>query len=250
MTKLKQSVSMLATFLAVFTALLATDLVRAQGVASTAPNSLVSSPLNLNPALKQALDQTGLVGGTTPASPAFTWTIETTRPFKQPRIVDETFRPTAIHGVNQFTYWVVSPKPDDKILEELKKPQPNVFSVRGLERFQETDQNLSFSIGALALAPALGKKFDLLVVFEKRQMNQQCEVMSVRDAAAWSPSIKGQASVITCQGKGQYLGGTVSIVSTILYFHSLGMFLNEREDIKSPIGSFALVKKITQFKLL
>ena len=229
---------------------MAVNFVWAQGVSSPSPNAPAANSFALNPALKQVLDQTGLVGSNTTASPAFTWTIETTRPFKQARVVEETFRPTATHGINQYTYWVVSPKPDDKVLEELKKPQPNVFSVRGLERFQETDQKLSFSIGALALPPAIAKQFDLLVVFEKRQMNQQCAVMSVRDAAAWNPSIKGQASVITCEGKGQYLGGTVTIVSTILYFHSLGMFLNEREDIKSPIGNFSIVKKIAQFKLL
>lgn len=229
---------------------MAVNFVWAQGFSSPFPNAPAANSVTLNPALKQVLDQTGLVGNNTTASPAFTWTIETTRPFKQARVVEETFRPTATHGINQYTYWVVSPKPDDKVLEELKKPQPKVFSVRGLERFQETDQKLSFSIGTLALPPPLGKKFDLLVVFEKREMNQKCEVMSVRDAAAWNPSIKGQASVITCEGKGQYLGGTVTIISTILYFHSLGMFLNEREDIKSPIGSFSLVKKITQFRLL
>ena len=234
----------LVTVGVLFCALMLTQKVFAQPTALP----LATPPLSLS--IKQSLDKTGLIGAATPAIPAFTWTIETTRPFKQARVVEETFRPTAVHGINQYTYWVVSPKPSDKILEELKKPQPKVFSVRGLEKFQAEDQDLSFSIGALALPPSLGKKFDLLVVFEKRQMNQQCEVISVRDASAWNPAIKGQASVISCQGKGQYLGGTVTIVSAILYFHSLGMFLNEREDIKSPIGSFSIIKKITEFKLL
>ena len=123
-------------FLLAFVVLMS-SCVWAQGTSSpvsnpAASNSKAANAFVLNPELKQALDQTGLVGSNTPASPAFTWTIEATRPFKQARVVEETFRPTATHGINQFTYSVVSPKPDDKVLEELKKPQPNVFSVRGL----------------------------------------------------------------------------------------------------------------------
>ncbi len=211
--------------------------------------SHAQAPLNLTPQfnapLLEALSSTQLIGTGSKAIPAFRWTIEYTRPLKAPKLSRETYNPIAIHGLAQSRVEVLN-DPDAKPPTEQPKPS---YTLRGLERVQEADTQISFSAPGLTAPPTPGKQFDLTIVFEKQRVTQQCVVGTAYVASKVLSSLPGNVVPVVCKGVTKYLGMNVSVTSTVLYFDALGMFLNEIEDIQSPFGPVQLKKKIIDFAL-
>jgi hypothetical protein len=207
------------------------------------------APLNLMPQfnaqLLEAMSATELVGPATKAIPGFVWTIEYTRPLKTPKLSRETYNPLSLHGLAQSRVEVLN-DPDAK--PSTVEPKPS-YTLRGLERVQEPDTQISFSAPGLTIPPAAGKKFDLTIVFEKQRVTQQCVVGTAYLASKILAALPGSVVPIVCKGATKYLGMNVSVISTVLYFDALGMFLNEIEDIQSPFGPVQLKKKIIDFAL-
>jgi hypothetical protein len=207
------------------------------------------APLNLNPqfrpALLEALAKTGLVGPTTKGVSGFTWTIEYSRPLKKPKLSRETFYPVPLNGLAQSRVEVLN---DPDAQPPASPPQPS-YTVRGLERVQEPDVELSFSAPGLTLPPVTGKSFELSIQFENKRVTQQCIVGQAYPAKEVHLAVPGQVIPVVCKGATKYLGMNVSVTSTVLYFDALGLFLNQLEDIQSPLGPVQLKKKIVDFAL-
>jgi hypothetical protein len=224
---------------------LAAALVFTSALVSPAVQATTAVP-RFEPKLQQALEQTRLVGPQTTAVPAFQWTIESSRPFKKTKVVQEIYSPVGINGLALAKTIAIVPPPDKKAIS----PSAPSFSLRGLERIQEADSSLSFDAPGLKLPLVKGQTFDLTIVHEGQKIVQRCLVGAPKPANQYSPSILGNAITFECNGSAKYMGMNVSIVSTVVYFESLGFFLNEVEDIKSPLGSFVIRKRITEFRLL
>jgi hypothetical protein len=201
---------------------------------------------NFDPKLRHALEQTRLIGAQTPAIPAFQWTIESTRPFKKTKIVQEIYTPVGLNGLVQAKTIAIVPPPQK---QSGPAPAPS-FSLRGLERVQETDLNLSFDAPGLKLPLIKGQTFELTVVHEGQKVVQRCLVGVAKPATQLNAAIAGNAASFECSGAAKYMGMNVSIVSKVVFFESLGFFFNEVEDIKSPLGNFVIRKRISDFKLL
>ncbi len=198
-----------------------------------------------NPALRVALEQSGLVSEKLKAVPAFVWTIEYDRPFSKPKVSTETYTPTTLNGVMHSDIKVLNAKPG----AAPKADNAASYSIRGLERFQANDDALSFQFMGFTFPPTANAKFNLNIEFEKQKIAQTCVVGVPTAASHWHVGILGNALPLVCTGKAKYLGANVNLISTVIYFESLGMFFNELEDIKSAFGSFALRKRITDFKI-
>jgi hypothetical protein len=198
-----------------------------------------------SPALLDALRASPLVGSATKPIAAFSWTIEYTRPLAKPKLSRETYTPIAINGLAQSQVETLN-EPNAKPL--VGEPRPS-YTVRGLERVQETDAQLSFSAPGLTVPPVPGKQFELNFVYEQKNVTQQCSVGQPYAASKVLATIPGNVTPLTCNGKTKYLGMNVSAVSTLLYFDALALFFNETQDIQSPLGPVQLKKKITDFAL-
>jgi hypothetical protein len=198
-----------------------------------------------NPALRVALEQSGLVSDKLKAVPAFAWTIEYDRPFSKPKVSTETYTPTTLNGVIHSDIKVLNAKPG----AAPKADNTASYSIRGLERFQANDDALSFQFLGFTFPPSVNAKFNLNIEFEKQKIAQSCVVGAPAAASRWHAGISGNALPLVCTGKAKYLGASVNLISTVIYFESLGMFFNEIEDIKSAFGTFALRKRITDFKI-
>jgi hypothetical protein len=214
------------------------------GVAQAQVSSAILSP-QWNPALRVALEQSGLVSEKLKAVPAFAWTIEYDRPFSKPKISTETYTPTTLNGVMHSDIKVLNAKPG----AAPKSDNSASYSIRGLERFQANDDALSFQFLGFTFPPTANAKFNLNIEFEKQKIAQTCVVGAPVAASHWHSALTGNALPLMCTGKAKYLGASVNLVSTVIYFESLGMFFNELEDIKSAFGTFALRKRITDFKI-
>ncbi len=205
-----------------------------------------TSAPNFDPKLRQALEQTGLIGAQTPAIPAFQWTIELTRPLKKTKVVQEIYTPVGLNGIVLAKTIAITPPPDKRASAAVAPS----FSLRGLERVQEADTNLSFDSPGLKLPLVKGQTFDLAIVHEGQKIVQRCLVGVAKPASQFNASIAGNAVAFECSGAAKYMGMNVSIVSSVVFFESLGFFFNEVEDIKSPLGNFVIRKRISEFRLL
>jgi hypothetical protein len=205
-----------------------------------------TSAPNFNLKLRQAFEQTRLIGAQTLAIPAFQWTIESTRPFKKTKIVQEIYTPVGLNGIVLAKTVAITPPPD-KRASPADAPS---FSLRGLERIQEADTSLSFDSPGLKLPLVKGQTFDLAIVHDGQKIVQRCLVGASKPASQFNAAIAGNAVAFECNGAAKYMGMNVSIVSSVVFFESLGFFFNEVEDIKSPLGNFVIRKRIVEFRLL
>jgi hypothetical protein len=201
---------------------------------------------NFDAKLRQALEQTRLTGAQTPAIPAFQWTIESTRPFKKTKIVQETYTPVGLNGLALAKTVAIAPPPDKRNAAVIAPS----FSLRGLERIQEADTSLSFDAPALKIPLIKGQTFELTIVHEGQKIVQRCVVGAAKPASLFNAAMTGNAAPFECNGSAKYMGMNVSIVSSVVFFESLGFFFNEVEDIKSPLGSFVIRKRIADFRFL
>jgi hypothetical protein len=212
------------------------------------------APVNLKPvfepSLRAALQATQIVGPTTLAVPSFRWTIEYTRPFKKPRISQETYLTIDLNGLALSSVKVLNEQPKTTKPSDEKPDIRPSYSVRGLERVQEGDTALSFTTNNLKLPLASGQVFEIAIEFEKQRILQKCSVGAVNPASSVHSAIPGQVFAIACKGNARYMGVAVTLTSSLSYFDRLGFFHHQGEDIESPLGNFQLRKKITAFSLL
>ncbi len=195
--------------------------------------------------LLAALNATRIVGQSTKPMASFQWTIEYTRPLRKVRVSRESYYPLALKGLAQSRVETLN-EPDDKPAVVAPKPS---YSVRGLERIQEADTQLSFAAPNMVWPLAVGNSFDLTIFYEKQKVVQQCVVGSPQSTAKWFAPIGGTATPVICKGSTQYLGMNVNVTSTMIYFDALGIFFHESEDIQTPLGPVQLKRKITDFAL-
>ncbi len=197
----------------------------------------------LAPALLDALSAAGLVGRGEPVA-AFDWTLETKRPARPPRQVRERFdggRPGQPPGLSPVLHETLAPNP--------RAPRRGI-SVRGLTVVYPGDSVLDVQVQGLQLPLAAGARFQLDYAEEGSSLSQECVVGATVVAAGVHPAMPGSARTIDCDGRGHYHGIPVRVGATVLYFESLGVFLQVAQHIDTPIGRLRGSTRVIDFVML
>jgi hypothetical protein len=198
----------------------------------------------LRPAVLAALRSNGLLsnvgaGEAAPKPmPAFEWTFTQKRPLRSARVMHEVFTP-AYEGLAL----VVTQK------QSADKSTGARVSVRGLGKYDDDDEVLRLKFTGLKFPLQPGQNFQLDAELEGKPIQHRCTVGAPIVATTIHEKIPGHAVPITCAAETHYLGAKVKVSSNLAYLEQLGVFFNLRDDMRSSVGTFALVNTMTQFRI-
>lgn len=194
--------------------------------------------------LLQDLATTGLISSSRgePVA-AFSWITETTRPGRSPRQRRESFA-----GTPPGTPFGLSPVLRQDLPEKPDKPARAGVSVRGLMTLHADDTGLDVQVGHLRLPLSEGARFVLAYREDDSELAQECVAGASEPAASLHAGIPGAVRRIECDGRGKYHGIGVRVSASVLYFESLGVFLNREQRIDTPLGRLRTTTRILQFE--
>lgn len=196
----------------------------------------------LQPSMVDALTSSGLIGRGEPFA-AFSWVLETKRPARALRRVREYFAgtpPGAPTGLSPMVRETLAPKP---------RPARLGVSVRGLALIQPDDTEPDIGVQGLRLPLEQGARFRLDFEEDGSSLSQDCVAGSLVPGSSVHPEIPGQARAIDCSGQGSYHGVPVRVFARVLYFVSLGVFLDVEQRIETPVGSLRSGTRVLSFEM-
>lgn len=199
--------------------------------------------VSLSPSLMDALSAAGLIGHGELVA-AFHWTLETKRPARAMRRLRERFDGGGHDlppGLSPVIHETLAPKP--------RGPRYGI-SVRGLTVVQPGDDVLEVQVQGLQLPLESGARFRLGYEEEGSSLSQECVVGAVVLAAGVHPAMPGSARTIECNGRGRYQGIPVQVGATVLYFESLGVFLQVEQRIDTPLGRLRGGTRVIDFAMV
>lgn len=196
----------------------------------------------LQPSMVDALTSSGLIGRGEPFA-AFSWTLETKRPARAPRRVREQFAgtpPGAPAGLSPMVRETLAPT---------QRPARLGVSVRGLALIQPDDTEPDIGVQGLRMPLEQGARFRLDFEEEGSSLSQDCVAGSLVPGSSVHPAIPGDARTIDCSGRGRYQGIPVRVSARVLYFVSLGVFLDAEQRIETPVGALRSGTRVLSFEM-
>jgi hypothetical protein len=194
----------------------------------------------LSAPVREELRSSPLLAGGTPATPAFTWTLERQRSGKEARLVTEIFGASST-GMPVIEQRELQSGAPDKIRTRL--------SLRGLMTLDSGDMTTGLKFEGLVLPVAPGAQFTFVLTRDGRSITKQCSAGPARPASELHANLPGQYVPIECTGRGEYLGMTVRSKGSLAWLQDLGMFLQLSERAEMPLFKFSDTVRITAFEL-
>jgi hypothetical protein len=173
-------------------------------------------------------------------TPAFRWSLETTRSFRGKRVTTETWQPSA-NGLAQVTVEDPSRSPGDRVIERV--------SLRGLMYVRTGEQKSGVQFGNLRLPIQPGDKFSVTISREGRTMTKRCVAQEREPAAKLHPAIPGNYVPIDCVGETQYRGMNLKADGDFAWIEALNLIFFPSESVDYGAGTFVQRVRISAFQL-
>ncbi len=175
------------------------------------------------------------------AIPRFQWVLEQQRPLRKPRTVTEQFQASA----DGLSFVQSSTRSSDGKVE-----LRDYASARGLLRYTPSDTQADVQFEGLTFPLYAGRQFRWRLTRDEIPLNQTCHVLDKNLARHVHSAMPGDAWRIQCEGESRYSGMKVKVSSVLYFIEKLGVFFNEKDDLKSPLGKFSFSQRIVHFQLL
>ncbi|HET7773653.1 MAG TPA: hypothetical protein VFK82_07500 [Burkholderiaceae bacterium] len=173
-------------------------------------------------------------------TPAFRWSLETTRSFRGKRMTTETWQPSP-NGLAQVMIEDPSRSPGDRVIERV--------SLRGLMYVRTGEQKSGVQFSNLRLPIQPGDKFTVTISREGRTMTKRCVAAEREPAAKLHPAIPGNYVPIDCAGEMQYRGMTLKADGDFAWIEALNLIFFPTESVDYGAGTFVQRVRISAFQL-
>ena len=173
-------------------------------------------------------------------TPAFRWTLETTRSMRGKRNTAETWQASP-NGLAQVTIEDPSRSAGDRVIDRI--------SLRGLMYVRTGEQKPGVQFSNLRLPIQPGDKFTVTIAREGRTITKRCTAQERQSASKLNAAIPGNYVPIDCVGEMVFRGMNLKADGDFAWIEALNVIFFPSESVDYGAGTFVQRVKITSFQL-